>query len=119
MEEDSGGSEHLIETLRNRGWCFRELEQVKAMIIIHTALADNDTRTVVGSVESDLANMDLKDIGGKSLPDPSTFGKSSHLSGPKVLQAVTPFSIFCLFLIFCLVPRKYEKPISWILHCSI
>lgn len=121
MEEDLGASEHVIETLRNRGWCFRGLEQVKAIIIINTALADDDTPTIVASVESELANMDIRTIGGKSLPDPSIIRKSSHLSGPKVLQAVTSFSYLYLYsLSLCLVLKKNaRKPITWILRCSI
>lgn len=99
MEGDSSSSDHVIETLINRGWCFRDLEQVKAIVIIHYALAD-DTQKVVDSVESELANMDLTTIGGKSLPDSSIIRKSSHLPGPKVLQAVTPFYIFCILLLF-------------------
>ncbi|PQP95764.1 tudor domain-containing protein 3 [Prunus yedoensis var. nudiflora] len=85
MEESSGASDAAIETLKSRGWCFGDLEQVKAMIMIHSALAD-DTRTVVNSVESELTNMDLKSISAKSLPDPNTLRKSSHLLGPQVLQ---------------------------------
>ncbi|KAH0970420.1 hypothetical protein GBA52_022576 [Prunus armeniaca] len=91
MEESSGASDAAIETLRSRGWCFGDLEQVKAMIMIHSALAD-DTRTVVNSVESELTNMDLKSISAKSLPDPNTLRKSSHLLGPQVLQAITPLN---------------------------
>lgn len=95
MEEESSGalSDAAIETLRSRGWCFGDLEQVQAMILIHSALAD-DTRTVVNSVESELLNMDLKSVGAKSLPDPVTLRKSSHLLGPKVLQVNTPSSNF-------------------------
>ncbi|CAN6686065.1 unnamed protein product [Malus baccata var. baccata] len=55
------------------------------MILIHSALSD-DTRTVVDSVELELTNMDLKSISSRSLPDPHTLRKSSHLLGPKVLQ---------------------------------
>lgn len=94
MEESSGDA--AIETLRSRGWCFGDLEQVKAMILIHSALAD-DTRTVVNSVESELTNMDLKSVCAKSLPDPITLRKSSHLLGPKVLQANIPSSFAWIF----------------------
>ncbi|PON73373.1 RecQ mediated genome instability protein, N-terminal [Parasponia andersonii] len=62
----------VIETLRSRGWCFGDLDQLNAIIMIQSALADDLTTTsLVDSVESELANMDLKSIGGKSLPDPS------------------------------------------------
>lgn len=94
MEESSSASEsNIIESLRSRGWCFGDVQQVKAIIMIQSALAD-DACTVVDSVESELLNMDLKSIGGKSLPDPSLIRnrKSSHLVGPKVLQA-TPISL--------------------------
>ncbi|KAM1458135.1 hypothetical protein ACFX13_036087 [Malus domestica] len=57
------------------------------MILIHSALSD-DTRTVVDSVELELTNMDLKSISSRSLPDPHTLRKSSHLLGPKVLQVI-------------------------------
>ncbi|XP_050380528.1 uncharacterized protein LOC126797838 [Argentina anserina] len=86
MEESSGAlSDAAIETLKARGWCFGDLEQLKAMIVIQSALTD-DARTVVSSVESELLNTDLKSVGAKSLPDPVTLRKSSHLLGPKVLQ---------------------------------
>ncbi|KAM1406163.1 hypothetical protein ACFXTH_000860 [Malus domestica] len=62
--------------------------QVKAMILINSALSD-DTRTVVDSVELELTDMDLKSISSRSLPDPHTLRKSSHLLGPKVLQVLT------------------------------
>ncbi|KAM2621508.1 hypothetical protein TB2_026251 [Malus domestica] len=55
------------------------------MILIHSALSD-DRHTVVDSVELELTNMDLKSISSRSLPDPHTLRKSSHLLGPKVLQ---------------------------------
>ncbi|XP_062018405.1 uncharacterized protein LOC133734805 [Rosa rugosa] len=56
------------------------------MILIHWAFAD-ETRTVVKSMKSELLNMDLKSVGAKSLPNPATLRKSSHLLGPKVLQS--------------------------------
>ncbi|XP_028959502.1 protein phosphatase PP2A regulatory subunit A-like [Malus domestica] len=62
--------------------------QVKAMILIHSALSD-DTRTVVDSVELELTDMDLKSISSRSLPDPHTLRKFSHLLGPKVLQELS------------------------------
>ncbi|KAM1064558.1 hypothetical protein ACFX2I_028519 [Malus domestica] len=72
-----GGVSALLPTL-----------QVKAMILINSALSD-DTRTVVDSVELELTDMDLKSISSRSLPDPHTLRKSSHLLGPKVLQVLT------------------------------
>ncbi|TQD95630.1 hypothetical protein C1H46_018778 [Malus baccata] len=67
------------------------------MILIHSALS-NDTRTVVDSVELELTNMDLKSISSRSLPDPHTLRKSSHLIGPKVLQVLTPHKFFFLYV---------------------
>lgn len=101
MEESSTDSESMIiETLGSRGWCFGEIELVKAIIMIHSALAD-DPSMVVDAVESELLNTDLKSIGAKSLPDPALLRnrKSSHILGPKVLQA-TPLPLSYLFLNF-------------------
>uniref|UniRef100_A0A803NWY7 RecQ mediated genome instability protein 1 OB-fold domain-containing protein n=1 Tax=Cannabis sativa TaxID=3483 RepID=A0A803NWY7_CANSA len=85
MEVASITSDSVVETLKNRGWCLRDLEQLDAVIMIQSALAD-DSSSVIDSVESELTNMDLKSIGGKSLPDPSVLRNSSHIVGPKVLQ---------------------------------
>ncbi|KAI4344064.1 hypothetical protein L6164_011338 [Bauhinia variegata] len=88
MEESSNVSQSdmVLETLNRRGWVLGDLEQVKAIIIIRSALAD-DSSKVVNSVESELLNSDLRSIGGKSLPDPSSLlRKSTYLQGPKVLQ---------------------------------
>nr|XP_028954094.1 tudor domain-containing protein 3-like [Malus domestica] len=81
-EGSSGGA---VESLRTRGWCFGDLEQVEEKILIQPALSDN-TRTVVNSVEAKLINMNLKSISARSMPDPHTLLRSSHLLGPKVLQ---------------------------------
>lgn len=91
MEESSNSSaEAVIETLRTRGWCFGDIQQLRALIVIHSALADDrETSTVVDSLEPDLLNMDLRSIGGKSLPD--SVRKLSHIQGPKVLQAISLF----------------------------
>ncbi|CAN6553765.1 unnamed protein product [Malus baccata var. baccata] len=40
-------------------------------------------------IQVELTNMDLKSISSRSLPDPHTLRKSSHLLGPKVLQVLT------------------------------
>ncbi|XP_059638063.1 uncharacterized protein LOC132279993 [Cornus florida] len=84
MESSLAASESLIETLISRGWSFGDVDQVKALIVIQSAL-HGETLTI-DLLESELANMDLRSIGGKSLPDPSLLRKSSHLQGPKVLQ---------------------------------
>lgn len=75
----------VLETLRVRGWNFSDLDEVRAVIMIGSALADDPT-SVVDSVESELINMDLRSIGGKSLPDLSLLRKSSRVLGPLVLQ---------------------------------
>ncbi|XP_021277123.1 tudor domain-containing protein 3 [Herrania umbratica] len=88
MEESttSASTEAVVEALRARGWCFGDWDQVKALIVIHTALSDDvGTCSVADLVESELVNMDLRSIGGKSLPDPN-LRKSSFVVGPKVLQ---------------------------------
>lgn len=79
-------SDSLIETLTNGGWCLRDLDQLKAMAMIHSALAD-DPASVLNSLESELANSDMSLIGAKSLPDSAAQRKTSYLHGPKVLQA--------------------------------
>ncbi|RXI05835.1 hypothetical protein DVH24_017877 [Malus domestica] len=87
----------------------RDHEQVEAMILIHSALSD-DKRTVVNSVEAELANMDLKSISARSLPDPHTLRKSSHLLGSKVLLVNHTSLYFSLiFLVFCLVDEKIDE----------
>lgn len=85
MESSDTSTEAVIETLRSRGWCFGNIQQVTAMIAINFALIDDrDPRKVADSIESELLNTDLKSIGGKSLPDPTR--KISHIQGPLVLQ---------------------------------
>lgn len=88
MASTSPSSEILIQTLITRGWCFGDIDQVKTLIAIQSAL--NGDSTTVESIESELSNSDLRSIGGNSLPDSSLLRKSSHLQGPKVLQAITP-----------------------------
>ncbi|KAI3775484.1 hypothetical protein L1987_50061 [Smallanthus sonchifolius] len=78
----SSSSEVLIQTLTNNGWCFQDIHQIKTLIETKLSLDS----TPIGSIESELCNMDLRAIGGKSLPDPSTLRKSTHFQGPKVLQ---------------------------------
>ncbi|OMO57993.1 hypothetical protein COLO4_34948 [Corchorus olitorius] len=88
MEESqsSASTEAVVETLRARGWCFGDLDQVRAVIVLRTALSDDlDSCSVADSAESELINMDLRSIGGKSLPE-SNLRKVSHIVGPKVLQ---------------------------------
>ncbi|KAL8492781.1 hypothetical protein ACS0TY_024104 [Phlomoides rotata] len=74
-------SESIISSLITRGWHFRDADQIQLLITAH--LSPNCT---VDSIESELVNMDLRSIGGKCLPQPSSIGKVSHLQGPIVLQ---------------------------------
>ena len=87
----SAASDALIQTLASRGWCFAEVEQVKALILVQYALYGESC--TVDSVESELANLDLRSIGDKSLPESALLRKSSYLQGPKVLQANPSLSL--------------------------
>nr|GMC92225.1 tudor domain-containing protein 3 [Ipomoea batatas] len=49
----------------------------------------------IDSIESELINLDLRSIGGKSLPDSSSLRKISHLRGPLVLQISSVRDISC------------------------
>ncbi|KAI3996170.1 hypothetical protein MKX01_022664 [Papaver californicum] len=80
----------IVEALTHKGWCFRNTEEIKSQIHNHISTVNN--RVSADSIESELLlNMDLKIIGGKSLPDDR---KSSYLHGPKVLQIVSVRDIY-------------------------
>ncbi|CAI0399870.1 unnamed protein product [Linum tenue] len=80
-------AEDVIQTLKTRGWCIGDLDQVNAIVLVQSALSDDGkASTIADSVESQLLDMDLRSIGGKSLPDAISFRKASHLQGRKVLQ---------------------------------
>ncbi|KAK4727552.1 hypothetical protein R3W88_032469 [Solanum pinnatisectum] len=79
--ENPSSSENLLQTLNTRGWCFRDINLVNSLIA-----AQLPSSYTVSSIESELLNMDLRSVGGKSLPDFSLLRKSSHIQGPKVLQ---------------------------------
>ncbi|KAH8482249.1 hypothetical protein H0E87_029635 [Populus deltoides] len=86
-ESSSKAAEAVLEILRTRGWSLGGIDQLNALIIIHSALSDDgDPCTVANAVESELLNMDLRSIGAKSLPDPNLLNKTSYLQGPKILQ---------------------------------
>ncbi|KAK8597841.1 hypothetical protein V6N13_095237 [Hibiscus sabdariffa] len=88
MEETaaSASTEAILETLRARGWCLGDLEQVKTLIVLYRALSDDvDSSSIAGKVESELLNTDLRSISGVSLAE-SNLRKFSHIQGPKVLQ---------------------------------
>lgn len=75
----------LLNVLTNRGWFFNDLTQIRPIIAIHSAI-HGDSFTIE-SLESELCNLDLRSIGGKSLPDSSILRKASQfLQPPKVLQ---------------------------------
>lgn len=74
-------SEAIVEALIKKGWSFRDPQEIKSLI----RGEDHSPE----SAESELLNMDLRSIGAKSLPDPSVLKKSSHISGPKILQVVS------------------------------
>ncbi|ONK66545.1 uncharacterized protein A4U43_C06F9300 [Asparagus officinalis] len=78
-------TEAIYETLIKKGWSFRDPEEIKPLI---------QTQNSLESTESELLAMDLRSIGAKSLPDPTSLRKSSHLSGPKVLQLVSLRDIY-------------------------
>lgn len=93
METTTDNSVAVLETLRARGWSFGDLDEVRGVIMISSALAD-DPSSVVDSVELELLNMDLRSFGGKSLPEPSLLRKSSRILGPIVLQVNYTLSWF-------------------------
>ncbi|KAL1189171.1 RecQ-mediated genome instability protein 1 [Cardamine amara subsp. amara] len=86
----AGGNSHtvVINALTNRGWCFRDVDYLNALVTEISSLigGGNQTGAVVESVEAELLNIDIRLIGGKSLPDPTELRRCSHLQGPKVLQ---------------------------------
>nr|GMC93907.1 tudor domain-containing protein 3 [Ipomoea batatas]GME10245.1 tudor domain-containing protein 3 [Ipomoea batatas] len=97
METSSSTSdtvETVLRTLITRGWSFRDIDQVKLLL---SAQASSPT---IDSIESELINLDLRSIGGKSLPDSSSLRKISHLRGPLVLQ-VLHFSFSFSLSSFC------------------
>ncbi|XP_010541733.1 PREDICTED: tudor domain-containing protein 3 isoform X2 [Tarenaya hassleriana] len=84
----SSSSSAVIDALSRRGWCFANIDYMKAMISEISSVVDADcgARAVVDSVEAELLNMDIRSFGAKSLPDPAELRRCSHLQGPKVLQ---------------------------------
>ncbi|XP_049931622.1 uncharacterized protein LOC116246048 isoform X2 [Nymphaea colorata] len=75
--------EAILRSLTSAGWCFRDADEtIGALSAFATTTGVVDEKTM----EAELLNMDLREIGGRSLPDPSLLKKSSHLQGPKVLQ---------------------------------
>ncbi|KAL0887479.1 hypothetical protein Bca101_011462 [Brassica carinata] len=92
MEEGTSSSSAagntVINALTTRGWCFKDADCLKPLVIqISSSIGGaNQTGAIVDSVEAELLNTDIRLIGGKSLPDATELRRSSHLQGPKVLQ---------------------------------
>ncbi|KAF8113454.1 hypothetical protein N665_0050s0102 [Sinapis alba] len=78
----------VINALTTRGWCFKDADYLKPLVIQISSFigGSNQTGAIVDSVEAELLNMDIRLIGGKSLPDATELRRCSHLQGPKVLQ---------------------------------
>ncbi|VFQ61153.1 unnamed protein product [Cuscuta campestris] len=81
--------EAVLPTLASRGWCFNDIDQVKSLISAESC------SVTIDSVESELIKLDFRSIGGKTLPDPSSIRRVSHLQGPKVLQISSVRDISC------------------------
>lgn len=90
----------VINSLTTRGWCFKDADYLKPLVIQISSVigGTNQTGAIVDSVEAELLNMDIRLIGGKSLPDATELRRCSHLQGPKVLQVDT---LLLLILIQC------------------
>lgn len=80
--------EALLKTLTSKGWRFENpdetLELIQSIIVEE---GNQNMDRLLGAVESELLNMDLRSFGGKSLPDPVAMKKLSQLQGPLILQA--------------------------------
>ncbi|KAJ3694170.1 hypothetical protein LUZ60_009650 [Juncus effusus] len=80
--------EKMIETLTSsHGWRFRDPDSIRSLI--SSLSPPPSSSQSVRSIESELINMDLRDFGAKSLPDPSSLKKSPHIQGPLILQVVS------------------------------
>lgn len=99
----SSSSENLLQTLNTRGWCFRDVNFVNSLVA-----AQSPSSYTVDSIESELFNMDLRSIGGKSLPEFSLLRRSSHIQGPKVLQVIILFFVkFLDVKTFCIILHHF------------
>ncbi|CAN8244150.1 unnamed protein product [Cochlearia groenlandica] len=79
----------VVNALTSRGWCFKDVDYLKSLISEISSLiggVGDKTVAIVDSVEAELLNIDIKLIGGKSLPDTTELRRCSHLQGPKILQ---------------------------------
>ncbi|CAA7397179.1 unnamed protein product [Spirodela intermedia] len=88
-------SEALLKTLTSKGWCFEHpdemLELIKSIVVEE---GNQSMDRLLGAVESELLNMDLRSFGSKSLPDPVGMKKLSQLQGPLILQVVHARDIY-------------------------
>lgn len=85
---ESTSSEPIFKALIHKGWCLKDVEAIRALCQIKVPAQGSEMGSLE-SIQSELLNMDLREMGGKSLPDPSSLNKSSHLQGPKILQAIS------------------------------
>lgn len=94
----------VVRNLGKRGWSLGKLDDVVALVTIQRALLDDadDVVAVTDAVELELLNTDLRSFGAKSLPDPNSLRRLTHLVGPKILQA--NIQVFCFPLIFLSLP---------------
>ncbi|KAE8658272.1 transmembrane protein 19-like [Hibiscus syriacus] len=89
----SASAEAIIDTLKTRGWCLGDLDQVKTLVVLFKALSDDvDLSSIADKVESELINTDLRSYGGVSLPE-SSLRKSSHILVPKCSRDISKSSI--------------------------
>ncbi|XXG82929.1 hypothetical protein AAC387_Pa10g0801 [Persea americana] len=93
MENTTPSPESIFKALLQRGWCFKEPEAIHTHIQSKIPARESEMGSL-DSIQSELLNMDLRDIGGKSLLDPSSLKKSSHLQGHKILQLVSMKDIY-------------------------
>ncbi|WVZ72530.1 LOW QUALITY PROTEIN: hypothetical protein U9M48_020971, partial [Paspalum notatum var. saurae] len=89
----SSAEHRLLQSLADRGWRFRDPtdEVIQALLLASPTPSPE-------AVESELADMDLRTLGGKSLPDrattTATAKRLSYLHGPIVLQVLSVRDIY-------------------------
>ncbi|MQL89498.1 hypothetical protein Taro_022086 [Colocasia esculenta] len=88
-------AEALLQTLISRGWHFRDAGGMRALIrsTASSGGGDRDASRLLGAVEAELLNMDLRSFGGKSLPDPSATKKLSQLQDSQCHRRLLRFSL--------------------------
>lgn len=80
--------EELLLSLQSRGWYLKDVHIVEGLLqeVSTEKLAPAGLEKMI---ESNLLEMDLKEVGGKCLPDAAALHRISRLQGPKVLQIVS------------------------------